>query len=159
LRVWRSAIRKLHADKPRAQPHPLRLPALRGRSRVAADRRRPGELRLSRCGEFSISGTDAALIERGELAYADMRFVERDGTRFLTGPRPPPTTSPSASLPSTCGWGGREVRPLLSLSRLLLELIAGWQPPPDRNRPQRHTTAREAINVTQWRHRPACVCS
>jgi hypothetical protein len=39
-----------------------------------------------RCGEFSISDTDAALVEQGALAYADMRFAERDGRRFLTRP-------------------------------------------------------------------------
>jgi tRNA(Ile2) C34 agmatinyltransferase TiaS len=39
-----------------------------------------------RCGEFSISDTDAALVEHRALAYADMRFAERDGRRFLTRP-------------------------------------------------------------------------
>src|SRR4051794_32844076 len=71
---------------PITSPIACAYPHYGGRCRVAADRSRPGGTPPGpRCGAFSIRGTDAALIERGAVAYADTRFAQCDVRRFLTG--------------------------------------------------------------------------
>ena len=71
---------------PMTNPIPCACPHCGGAAELQPTVGDRADFACPRCGEFSISGTDAALIERGELAYADMRFAERDGRRFLTRP-------------------------------------------------------------------------
>src|SRR3954454_10019162 len=71
---------------PMTSPTPCACPHCGGAAELQPTLGDRADFACPRCGEFSISGTDAALIEQGALAYADMRFAERDGRRFLTRP-------------------------------------------------------------------------
>src|SRR3954453_1873053 len=97
---------------PRTSPIPCACPHCGGAAELqptAVDR---ADFACPRCGEFSISGTDAALIEQGALAYADMRFPGRDGRALLTRPSQPAEAASSAA--GEAGWARRlGYRPLM----------------------------------------------
>jgi len=70
----------------RSSPIPCACPHCGGAAELQPTPGDREDFACARCGEFSISNTDAAFVESGALAYADLRFVERDGRRFLTRP-------------------------------------------------------------------------